>query len=145
MPFHPPDKELAQCHDEDMELLMSWEPIVSLEMFIAAGFRQTKRIRIGPAPLLLNFHHPAVKIWSNHEDALAAYHNAMLYECMYRGYINNMLELPPSCDYKIPLFIRDKKFHDSHKSNLLKKDFKYSSQFGWSVDLNFPYYWPVNS
>jgi len=77
MPFHPPDKELAQCHDEDMELLiesdklgidefwvgehhtLSWEPIVSPEMFIAAGFRQTEQIRIGPAPLLLNFHHPA--------------------------------------------------------------------------------------
>jgi len=77
MPFHPPDKELSQCHDEDMELLieadelgidefwvgehhtLSWEPIVSPEMFIAAGFRQTKDIRIGPAPLLLNFHHPA--------------------------------------------------------------------------------------
>ena len=77
MPFHPPDKELSQCHDEDMELLteadnlginefwvgehhtLSWEPIVSPEMFIAAGFRQTKNIRIGPAPLLLNFHHPA--------------------------------------------------------------------------------------
>ena len=77
MPFHPPDKELAQCHDEDMELLiesdklgidefwvgehhtLAWEPIVSPEMFIAAGFRQTEQIRIGPAPLLLNFHHPA--------------------------------------------------------------------------------------
>ena len=22
MRFHPPDKELAQCHDEDMELLI---------------------------------------------------------------------------------------------------------------------------
>ena len=88
--------------------------------------------------------HPAVKMWSNHEDALAAYHNAMLYEWMYRGYINNMPKLPYSSDYKIPLFIGNKKFHDSHKSNLLKKDFKYYSQFGWSVDLNLPYYWPVN-
>ena len=49
--------------------------------------------------------HPAVKMWFNHEDALAAYHNAMLYEWMYRGYINNMPKLPHSNNYIIPLFI----------------------------------------
>ncbi len=77
MPFHSPEKPLAQCHDEDMELAlraeeldydefwvgehhtMAWEPIVSPEMFIAAVFRQTKRMRLGPAPILLNLHHPA--------------------------------------------------------------------------------------
>ena len=77
MPFHPPSKELAQCHDEDMELAiradelgvhefwvgehhtLSWEPIVSPEMFIAAVFRQTKQMRMGPAPVLVNMHHPA--------------------------------------------------------------------------------------
>ncbi|GIT59519.1 MAG: hypothetical protein Ct9H300mP19_14670 [Dehalococcoidia bacterium] len=58
MPFHSPDKPLAQCHDEDMELALraeelgydefwvgehhtlAWEPIVSPEMFIAAVFRK---------------------------------------------------------------------------------------------------------
>ena len=77
MPFHSPGKPLAQCHDEDMELALraeelgydefwvgehhtlAWEPIVSPEMFIAAVFRQTKRMRLGPAPILLNLHHPA--------------------------------------------------------------------------------------
>jgi len=77
MPFHHPSKDLAQCHDEDMELAirsdelgvhefwvgehhtLSWEPIVSPEMFIAAVFRQTKQMRMGPAPVLVNMHHPA--------------------------------------------------------------------------------------
>lgn len=77
MPFHSPEKPLAQCHDEDMELALraeelgydefwvgehhtvAWEPIVSPEMFIAAVFRQTKHMRLGPAPILLNLHHPA--------------------------------------------------------------------------------------
>lgn len=77
MPFHPPGKPLAQSHDEDMELAlaaeefgfdefwvgehhsMAWEPIVSPEMFISAVFRQTERMRLGPAPVLLNLHHPA--------------------------------------------------------------------------------------
>ena len=76
MPFHPPEKPLAQSHDEDMELAlaaeefgfdefwvgehhtMGWEPIVSPEMFIAAVFRQTERMRLGPSPILLNLHHP---------------------------------------------------------------------------------------
>jgi alkanesulfonate monooxygenase SsuD/methylene tetrahydromethanopterin reductase-like flavin-dependent oxidoreductase (luciferase family) len=51
MPFHSPEKPLAQCHDEDMELALradelgydefwvgehhtlAWEPIVSPEMW----------------------------------------------------------------------------------------------------------------
>jgi hypothetical protein len=35
----------------------------------------------------------------------------------------------------------DKKFHDSHKSNLLKKDFDFYSQYRWSVDPTNPYVW----
>ena len=27
MPFHPPDKVLSQCHDEDMELLIDADRI----------------------------------------------------------------------------------------------------------------------
>ena len=37
---------------------MGWEPIVSPEMFMAAVFRQTERMRLGPSPILLNLHHP---------------------------------------------------------------------------------------
>ena len=77
MPFHHPSKELAQSHDEDMELAiradelgvdefwvgehhtLAWETIISPEMFLAAVFRQTKRMRMGPAPVLVNLHHPA--------------------------------------------------------------------------------------
>ncbi len=77
MPFHHPSKELAQCHDEDMELAvradelgfnefwvgehhtLAWETITSPEMFLAAAFRQTKQMRMGPAPVVVNLHHPA--------------------------------------------------------------------------------------
>jgi len=77
MPFHHPSKELAQCHDEDMELAvradelgvhefwvgehhtLAWETIISPEMFLAAVFRQTKQMRMGPAPILVNMHNPA--------------------------------------------------------------------------------------
>ena len=87
--------------------------------------------------------HPAVRMWWGYQDALAAYHNAMLYEWIYRGYINNMPKIPHAVDYVMPEFIGNKKFHDSHKSNLLNKDFDYYKKFGWSVERDMPYYWPV--
>lgn len=77
MPFHPPSKPLAQCYDEDLELIaraeelgfaefwigehhtMKYENIVMPEIFIARALGMTKRIRLGPAPVCLNQHHPA--------------------------------------------------------------------------------------
>ncbi|MBI3822551.1 MAG: LLM class flavin-dependent oxidoreductase [Planctomycetes bacterium] len=77
MPFHPPAKPLAQCYDEDLELIvraeelgfsefwigehhtMKYENIVMPEIFIARALGETKHIRMGPAPVCLNQHHPA--------------------------------------------------------------------------------------
>jgi alkanesulfonate monooxygenase SsuD/methylene tetrahydromethanopterin reductase-like flavin-dependent oxidoreductase (luciferase family) len=77
MPFHPPSKPLAQCYDEDLELIvraeelgftefwigehhtMKYENIVMPEIFIARALGETRRIRLGPAPACLNQHHPA--------------------------------------------------------------------------------------
>lgn len=77
MPFHPTFKPLAQCYDEDLELIvraeelgftefwigehhtMKYENIVMPEIFIARALGDTRRIRLGPAPACLNQHHPA--------------------------------------------------------------------------------------
>jgi alkanesulfonate monooxygenase SsuD/methylene tetrahydromethanopterin reductase-like flavin-dependent oxidoreductase (luciferase family) len=77
MPFHPPDKPLAQGYQEDLELIvraeelgfeefwigehhtMKYETIVMPEIFIARALGETSRIRLGPAPVCLNQHHPA--------------------------------------------------------------------------------------
>jgi alkanesulfonate monooxygenase SsuD/methylene tetrahydromethanopterin reductase-like flavin-dependent oxidoreductase (luciferase family) len=77
MPFHNPAKPLAQCHDEDLELVvlaeslgfdefwigehhtMKYETIVMPEIFIGRALGETRRIRLGPAPVCLNQHHPA--------------------------------------------------------------------------------------
>jgi alkanesulfonate monooxygenase SsuD/methylene tetrahydromethanopterin reductase-like flavin-dependent oxidoreductase (luciferase family) len=78
MPFHSnPAKPLAQCYDEDLELVvraeelgfkefwigehhtMKYENIVMPEIFIARALGETSRIRLGPAPVCLNQHHPA--------------------------------------------------------------------------------------
>jgi alkanesulfonate monooxygenase SsuD/methylene tetrahydromethanopterin reductase-like flavin-dependent oxidoreductase (luciferase family) len=76
MPVHNPAKPLAQCIDEDLELVVkceelgfdefwvgehhssSLENIVMPEIFIAKALALTRRIRLGPAPVCLQYHHP---------------------------------------------------------------------------------------
>jgi alkanesulfonate monooxygenase SsuD/methylene tetrahydromethanopterin reductase-like flavin-dependent oxidoreductase (luciferase family) len=77
MPFHDPAKPLAQSFDEDLELIIrsdelgfdefwigehhtvKYEPIVMPEIFIARALGETRNIRLGPAPICLQQHHPA--------------------------------------------------------------------------------------
>ncbi|MBM3458125.1 MAG: LLM class flavin-dependent oxidoreductase [Armatimonadetes bacterium] len=77
MPIHDPAKPLIQCLDEDLELAMlceqlgldefwvgehhssSVENIVMPEIFLGKVLGLTERIRVGPAPVCLQYHHPA--------------------------------------------------------------------------------------
>ena len=77
MPVHDPKKPLAQCSDEDVELAIKceelgysdfWvgehhsstiENIVMPEIFLAKVAGLTKSMRLGPAPVCLQYHHPA--------------------------------------------------------------------------------------
>jgi alkanesulfonate monooxygenase SsuD/methylene tetrahydromethanopterin reductase-like flavin-dependent oxidoreductase (luciferase family) len=77
MPYHDPAKPMGQCLDEDLELVvraeelgfgelwigehhtMKRENIVMPEIFIARALGETRRIRLGPAPVCLNQHNPA--------------------------------------------------------------------------------------
>ena len=77
MPFHPPEKPWTQTLDEDLELIvraeelgfsefwigehhtMKYENIVMPEIFIGRALGMTDRIRMGPAPVCLQQHHPA--------------------------------------------------------------------------------------
>jgi alkanesulfonate monooxygenase SsuD/methylene tetrahydromethanopterin reductase-like flavin-dependent oxidoreductase (luciferase family) len=77
MPIHDPAKPLGQCIDEDLELAVlceklgfddfwvgehhssSVENIVMPEIFLAKVLGLTQRIRVGPAPVCLQYHHPA--------------------------------------------------------------------------------------
>src|SRR5437764_12408055 len=77
MPYHDPAKPPGQCYDEDLELIVraeelgfsefgigehhtiKYENIVMPEIFIARALGETKRIRMGAAPVCLNQHHPA--------------------------------------------------------------------------------------
>lgn len=103
--------------------------------------------------------HPAVKMWRHSVLLLILYSKDITREWVSRGYkdtvdekINNIWEehtknLPKEELIKIygnvPIWLGNKQFHDSHKSNLLRKDYEFYSAYGWDVPDNLPYYWSV--
>jgi len=86
--------------------------------------------------------HPAVVMWHGFPNLLAYYYNEMVDEWIGRGYNNSMkyIHVPPSVDE--PLWLGDNKFHDSHKSNLLRKEPTFYAQYNWNVEPSLPYVWP---
>lgn len=104
--------------------------------------RQIYNIITGQAKSNAWANHPAVRMWRGYEGALGCYHNICIMEWIRRGYKNTM----PLLDLKdilFPPWFGDKSFHDSHKSNLLRKDYDYYSQYQWDVPNNLEYVWPV--
>ncbi|GCE45231.1 hypothetical protein EI42_03207 [Thermosporothrix hazakensis] len=88
--------------------------------------------------------HPAVRMWRGYEEALRLYINAVVTEWIGRGYRNSLATYDlTGRPIVFPFWLGDPRLHDSHKSNLLRKDFSYYSQFGWDVPPDLPYYWPV--
>lgn len=88
-------------------------------------------------------HHPAVKMWRDYEMALEAYYNTMVEEWVRRGYNNNMPIINiDAYAVEYPPWLGNPYFHNSHKSNLLRKDPEYYSQFSWTVPPDLPYVWP---
>lgn len=88
--------------------------------------------------------HPAVKMWRGFESALGLYMDCMIREWIKRGYKNTMPLLLPQEPLIMPPWIGLEIFHASHRSNLLRKNSKYYSQFGWIESQDLPYYWPEN-
>jgi Pyrimidine dimer DNA glycosylase len=88
-------------------------------------------------------HHSCAKIWAGYDDALGYYMDCVIREWVSRGYRNNIPlyhdTIPASLRY--PPIIGDRSFHDSHKSNLLRKDPIHYSVFGWNVPNNLEYVW----
>lgn len=88
--------------------------------------------------------HPATLIWFNYKEALKLYHNVMIKEWISQGYVNNMkLYKIDQKKLVLPHWLGDKKFHDSHKSNLLRKDKSFYSENNWDVPDNLEYFWPI--
>lgn len=93
--------------------------------------------------------HPAVKQWKEYEYHLAEYGYEICAEWRHRGYNDTLLpkflavrkKLPKT---ELPWWIGCLEYHASHRSNLLRKNKKYYSQFNWQESDNLPYIWPSN-
>jgi len=99
--------------------------------------------------------HPIVKMWKGYELALLYYGYCICVEWIKRGYKDNLLQRFEKEFYKdtneledieiymvnMPSWLGNKKFHSAMRSNLLRKDKKYYSKFGWKEKNNLSYYW----
>lgn len=85
--------------------------------------------------------HPAVTMWRGYEEALLLYKNKMIEEWILRGYNNTMEMVGVSDDVEMPHWLGNEKLHASHRSNLLRKDCEFYSQYGWTETHNLEYYW----
>ena len=66
--------------------------------------------------------HPAVKMWKGYENALKLYLNKAIKLWISKGYKNTMKLEVIKGKIILPKWFGKKEFHNSHKSNLLRKD-----------------------
>jgi len=89
--------------------------------------------------------HPAVLMWDGYLTTLKLYHNLAIKEWQARGFQNNMELLPITGRIIKPWYFWVDEFHNSHRSNLLRKNPDYYKKYNWQVPPNKFYLWPVNS
>ena len=86
--------------------------------------------------------HPVTLMWAGYEPALQLYQNYTIQEWVDRGYKNTMqFEDINNLGIIMPPWLGLEEFHKSHRSNLLRKDNEYYSQY-FNEDINQEYYWP---
>jgi hypothetical protein len=93
-------------------------------------------------------------MWVGEEIALIAYSAIVCREWRKRGFRDSLhtqfmdayrRERGEALIVPYPKWFGNKKFHASHRSNLLRKDHNHYSRFGWQEPDDLPYYWPVDS
>ena len=100
-------------------------------------------------------HHPVVRMWAGHEDALAAYGVAICREWIFRGRADTVLEsilqthgreTLPQAELRrmglLPSWLGRRAFHRSHQSALLRKDPGWYRRYFPNVPDDLPYVWP---
>ncbi len=85
--------------------------------------------------------HPCCVMWRNHVPLLKLYLNISIDEWVKRGFKNTMEKEIIDEPITYPEWWGDDRFHNSHKSNLLKKDFDFYSKYNWRVSPTNPYVW----
>jgi hypothetical protein len=90
--------------------------------------------------------HPAAKMWANNINGLIAYGVAMCDAWLDLGYKDTcrdkLLSYGEADANDLPFWWGDEAVHSSHRSNLLRKDLAFYSQWGWTDDPAAPYIWP---
>lgn len=87
--------------------------------------------------------HPVTRMWAGYEEALKLYQNFTILEWIDRGYNNNMkFEQIDHRNILLPPWFGNNEFHRSHRSNLLRKDYEYYSEY-FDEPSDLEYYWPV--
>jgi hypothetical protein len=87
--------------------------------------------------------HPAVKMWTNYEEALKKYYNLCIDEWVARGYKNKMEKEPLNKPIILPDWWGYEPLHSSHRANLLRKDPVFYGKLGWSESPREGYFWPT--
>lgn len=97
--------------------------------------------------------HPATKMWSGYEQALAEYGIAVCSSWRDRGYNDSLLPFFKNMfsrlkrarrrPIKYPPWLGDERFHLSHKSNLIRKDPEHYGPMWPGVPDDLPYIWPA--
>lgn len=98
---------------------------------------------------------PSVNMWRTHEGALAWYGMQLCEEWISRGYKDNMYDKFEAMfdEYKerrrsgdnritVPSWLGNEDIHASHRSNLLRRNKKWYSQFNWEEENDLPFIWP---
>lgn len=104
----------------------------------------TGRPKLDGTPYKGWLNHPCSVMWRNYVPLLKVYFNLSLEEWVRRGFTNTMQREVVDEAIYYPKWLGNQKFHDSHKSNLLKKDFNFYSQYKWDVEPSNPYVWMDN-
>src|SRR6056297_2164365 len=89
--------------------------------------------------------HPAVLMWRGYENALKLYLNKAIKLWISKGYKNTMKLEKIQGKIILPKWFGNKDFHNSHKSNLLRKNSEYYFEFSKIVPNNLEYVWPVKN
>jgi hypothetical protein len=87
------------------------------------------------------YSHPAVQMWKEFESGLQQYHDLAIAVWIIRGFKNSMPYLNPKSVELPPWFGGE--IHATHRSNLLRKDPQFYSQYNWSESPDIPYFWPT--
>ena len=101
----------------------------------------TGRPKLDGTPYKGWLNHPCSVMWRNYVPMLKFYLNASIDEWVSRGFKNTMNKEIINEELIYPNWWGNEKFHDSHKSNLLKKYTEFYSKYDWKVSSENPYIW----